>query len=55
MNAPARRALAGATILQLVPALRDDPAGHAVLDIVRMLIEAGARAMVAGRSGPLAR
>jgi hypothetical protein len=27
-GADTRRSLAGATILQLVPALRDDPAGH---------------------------
>ena len=55
--APAARAhprsLAGATILQLVPALRDDPAGHAAVDIALTLLQAGARAMVAGDGGPL--
>jgi glycosyltransferase involved in cell wall biosynthesis len=45
--------LAGATILQLVPALRDDPAGHAAVDIALTLVQAGARAMVAGDGGPL--
>jgi glycosyltransferase involved in cell wall biosynthesis len=47
------RSLAGATILQLVPALRDDPAGHAAVDIALTLLQAGARAMVAGDGGPL--
>lgn len=47
------RSLAGATILQIVPALRDDPAGHAAIDIVSTLIKAGARAIVAGDGGPL--
>ena len=45
--------LAGATILQLVPALRDDPAGHAAVEIALTLLQAGARAMVAGDGGPL--
>jgi glycosyl transferase family 4 len=48
------RSLAGATILQLVPALRDDPAGHAAVEIARTLVQAGARAIVAGDGGPLA-
>ncbi len=47
------RSLAGATILQLVPALRDDPAGHAAVDIALTLLQSGARAMVAGDGGPL--
>jgi glycosyltransferase involved in cell wall biosynthesis len=47
------RSLAGATILQLVPALRDDPAGHAAVDIALTLLQAGARAIVAGDGGPL--
>jgi glycosyltransferase involved in cell wall biosynthesis len=47
------RSLAGATILQLVPALRDDPAGHAAVDIALTLLQAGARAVVAGDGGPL--
>jgi glycosyltransferase involved in cell wall biosynthesis len=54
VTAPRRpRSLAGATILQLVPALRDDPAGHAAVDIALTLLQAGARAMVAGDGGPL--
>jgi hypothetical protein len=54
MNRPARpRSLAGATILQLVPALTDDPAAHAAVDIARTLIQSGARAIVAGDGGPL--
>ena len=52
--APAKpRSLAGATILQLVPALRDDPAGHAAVDIALTLLQSGARAIIAGDGGPL--
>lgn len=47
------RSLTGATILQLVPALRDDPASHAAIDIALTLLQAGARAIVAGEGGPL--
>jgi glycosyltransferase involved in cell wall biosynthesis len=47
------RSLAGATILQLVPSLRDDPAGHAAVDIAMTLLRSGARAIVAGDGGPL--
>jgi hypothetical protein len=47
------RSLAGATILQLVPALGDDPAGHAAVDIALTLLQSGARAIVAGDGGPL--
>ncbi len=45
--------LAGATILQIVPGMRADPAGFAALATARTLLEAGARAIVAGDSGPL--
>ena len=54
LNQPRLRSLAGATILQLVPALRDDAPGRAALEGVRMLLQAGARAIVAGAGGPLA-
>jgi glycosyltransferase involved in cell wall biosynthesis len=47
------RSLAGATILQLVPAMRDDPAGHAAVDMALAMVQAGARAIVAGEGGPL--
>jgi len=47
------RSLAGATILQLVPALRDDSVGQAAVDIARTLLQSGARAIVAGDGGPL--
>jgi glycosyltransferase involved in cell wall biosynthesis len=47
------RALAGATILQLAPAMRDDPAGHAAVNIALTLLQSGARAIVAGDGGPL--
>ena len=48
-----RHALAGTTILQLVPAMRDDPAGQAAMDIAHTLLQSGARALVAGDDGPL--
>ena len=47
------RSLAGATILQLVPALRDDPAGRTAVAIALMLLQSGARAIVAGEGGTL--
>ncbi len=54
MKRPARpRSLAGATILQLVPRLADDPAGNAAVESARTLVQAGARAIVAGAGGPL--
>jgi glycosyltransferase involved in cell wall biosynthesis len=57
MSRPAPRAksrsLTGATILQLVPALRDDPASHAAVDIALTLLQSGARAIIAGEGGPL--
>ena len=33
--------------------MRDDPAGHAAVDIALTLLQAGARAMIAGDGGPL--
>jgi glycosyltransferase involved in cell wall biosynthesis len=53
LNIPRPRSLAGATILQLVPALRDDPASHAAIDIALTLLQSGARAIIAGEGGPL--
>ena len=47
------RSLAGATILQIVPALSDDPAGHAAVEIALALMQSGARAIIAGDGGPL--
>jgi glycosyltransferase involved in cell wall biosynthesis len=51
--ATSRRSLAGATILQLVPALRDDPPGHTAVDSALALLQSGARAIIAGEGGPL--
>lgn len=48
------RTLAGATILQIVPVLREEPHAHAAVDTARTLLQAGARAIVAGDGGPLA-
>jgi glycosyltransferase involved in cell wall biosynthesis len=47
------RSLAGATVLQLVPALRDDPTAHAAVDIALGLLQSGARTIVAGNGGSL--
>jgi glycosyltransferase involved in cell wall biosynthesis len=47
------RTLAGATILQIVPALREGPDARAALNVAFMLLQAGARALIAGREGPL--
>jgi glycosyltransferase involved in cell wall biosynthesis len=49
----APRTLAGATILQIVPALREEPAARTALDVARALVQWGARAMVGGAPGPL--
>ncbi len=53
LNIPRPRSLVGATILQLLPALADDPASHAAVDIALTLLKAGARAIIAGEGGPL--
>jgi glycosyltransferase involved in cell wall biosynthesis len=47
------RTLAGATILQIVPALREEPVARAVVDMARVLLQVGARALVASAGGPL--
>jgi glycosyltransferase involved in cell wall biosynthesis len=48
------RTVAGATVLQIVPSLRDRGSMRATIDIARALVKAGARAIVAGEGGPLA-
>jgi len=48
-----RRTLAGATILQIVPALYDGPDARAALNVAFALLQAGARALVAAADGPL--
>jgi glycosyltransferase involved in cell wall biosynthesis len=40
--------------MQVVPSLRDEPGAHAAVDIALTLLQAGARALVAGENGPLA-
>jgi len=45
--------LAGATILQIVPSLREEICARTAVDIAHTLLQAGARAMVAGSDGPL--
>jgi glycosyltransferase involved in cell wall biosynthesis len=48
-----RRTIAGATILQIVPALYEGPEAHTAVNIAHALLQAGARAMVAAGDGPL--
>ncbi len=50
---PLSRRLAGATVLQLVPSLRDEPATRTAIHVAAALQRAGARALVAGGEGPL--
>jgi glycosyltransferase involved in cell wall biosynthesis len=47
------RTLAGATVLQIVPALRQEPVARTALDVAAALRQAGARALVAAEDGPL--
>jgi glycosyltransferase involved in cell wall biosynthesis len=47
------RTLAGATILQIVPALRESTSARTALNVAHTLLQAGARALVAGDDGPL--
>jgi glycosyltransferase involved in cell wall biosynthesis len=53
MSTARPRSLAGATILQAVPSLRDGSSGNAAVDLALTLLRAGARAIVAGDDGPL--
>jgi glycosyltransferase involved in cell wall biosynthesis len=48
------RTLAGATILQIVPALTEGPVARTAVDVAQALLQWGARAMVAAEDGPLA-
>jgi hypothetical protein len=48
-----RRTLAGATILQIVPALREEPSARAAINVAYALLQAGARALIAAQDGPL--
>jgi len=50
---PSTPALSGATILQMVPALCEEPNARAAISVAQMLLQSGARALVAGREGPL--
>jgi glycosyltransferase involved in cell wall biosynthesis len=47
------RTLAGATILQLVPALREEPVARTAVNVAHALLQSGARAMIAADDGPL--
>ncbi len=48
-----RRGLAGATVLQIVPALRPSRTAQVAVNVAQALVRVGARAIVAGESGPL--
>jgi len=47
------RTLAGATVLQIVPTLRDDAKVRAAIDAARALVQLGARGIIAGEPGVL--
>ena len=47
------RTLAGATILQIVPALREEAVARTAVDVAHALLQWGARALIAGEGGPL--
>jgi glycosyltransferase involved in cell wall biosynthesis len=47
------RTLAGATVLQIVPALREEPVARAAVDVAAALLQSGARALIAAEEGPL--
>lgn len=51
---PLPRTLTNATILQIVPSLRDEPAARVAVETAIGLVQSGARALVAGAPGPLA-
>jgi glycosyltransferase involved in cell wall biosynthesis len=48
------RTLAGATILQIVPALREEPVARTAVNVANALLQSGARALIAAQDGPLA-
>src|SRR5438067_721865 len=48
------RTLAGATVLQIVPALCEEPVARTAVDVAHALLQSGARALVAAEGGPLA-
>jgi glycosyltransferase involved in cell wall biosynthesis len=48
-----QRTLAGATILQIVPVLREEPSARAAVTVALSLLQAGARALIAAQDGPL--
>jgi len=47
------RTLAGATILQIVPTLHEEPAARTSVDVAHALLQSGARALIASEDGPL--
>ncbi len=49
----APRSLAGATILQIVPALGHDAVAHTAFHTAYALLQSGARALIAGETGAL--
>src|SRR6185436_1158034 len=50
---PLPRTLAGTTVMQIVPALRDSPQGRVTVSIARAVVQVGARIIVAGEHGEL--
>jgi len=46
------RTLAGATILQIVPAMREEPVARTAVNVAYALLQSGARALIAADDGP---
>ena len=49
----APKTLAGATVLQITPSLRETRAGQVAVNVAKALVQAGARAIIASEGGPL--
>src|SRR3981081_741565 len=47
------RTLAGATILQIVPALREEPVARTAVNVASGLLQSGSRALIAADDGAL--
>jgi glycosyltransferase involved in cell wall biosynthesis len=48
------RTLVGATILQIVPALREEPLARTAVNVAQALLNSGARVLIGAEKGPLA-
>ena len=47
------RTLAGSTVLQILPAMHEEPNARAAVNVAHALLQSGARALIAAEDGPL--